>query len=399
MLKVAWRSILRNRRRSLLSLLIIIFGVTVLFLVKGYIAATYDGLKMISISRNGHFQIARRGYWGNQGKKESLLSKEETGFIKEVLEEEEITNYTTRLKLSGLIGTENGSVIVSGTGIEPGSSQNQNIMIEKGTNLFAGDRNRVLLGRGIMQEMGLEIGEWVSIMATTTGGAYNADNLLVTGSFTTGNNEADSHYIYLPIDSVRNILNTGGIDKFIVRINDTGKTSRVISRLKSRFEGSGLEVEIKSWLDLADMYHQVKGLYDTIFFFLSLVIFMLVFFSILEIMSMAFFERIKEIGTIRAVGTSRSQVFIQLLEEAIILGITGGIVGIAAGWTAGYFLNQLNISYTPPNMSSPVPLYFELVLADGFIPLIIVLISTAFSAFYPAFKASRTKIVEMLRYN
>lgn len=399
MLKIAWRNVLRNKRRSLLSLLIIVIGVTVLFLVKGYITSTYAGLKMMSVAQYGNLQIAKEGYWDNRDNQRHLLTESEIAEIKGILaENEDIIDYTTELSISGILGTEKGSTIVSGIGVEPGSSQRQNIIIKNGTNLFAGDKSRILLGEGIMKKLNLKVDEWVSIMATTIDGAYNAGSLQVTGSFSMGNADADNFYIMLPISFAQNLLNTDGVDKFIVNLKDTEMTTATVNWLKNRFDEMGLRVEIKSWSDLAAYYHQVRGLYEIIFFFLSTVIFILVFLSILEIMSMAFFERMEEIGTIRAIGTKRHQVFLLLIQEGLILGILGGLIGIASGWGVGYLINQLHVTYTPPSMSEPVRLYVALVISNGFIPFFIVVISAVLSALYPAIKASRLNIVEMLRH-
>lgn len=401
MLKIAWRNILRNKRRSFLIFSIIIFGVMVLFLVEGYFSAAYEGLKMMSISMNGHLQIAKKGFWDNTAGERAIVSGQEYSKIVSVLAgDEDIKDYTPQLKVSGILGTEKSSTIVSGVGVEPGHSfYDESIMIKEGTNLFAGDKDRVLLGQGVMEKLNLEVDEWVSIMATTLDGAYNANSLRVSGSFTTYNAEADSFYIRMPLSFAQGLLNTDGVDNIIVILKENDRTDEVIERLRNRFNEMGLDLEIKSWLDLATMYQQVKSMFDMIFFFLSLIIFILVFFSILEIMSMAFFERIREIGTIRAIGTRRRQVFLLLLEEALILGIVGGIIGIGLGWGIGAFLNNANVTYTPPSVAEPVPLYFTLELANGTTPFLIVLVSTALSAVYPALRASRINVVEMLRYS
>ncbi|MDI3546357.1 MAG: putative transport system permease protein [Halanaerobiales bacterium] len=89
MLKIAWRNVLRNKRRSLLSLLIIVIGVTVLFLVKGYIISTYAGLKMMSVAQYGNLQIAKEGYWDNRDNQRHLLTESEIAEIKGILAENE----------------------------------------------------------------------------------------------------------------------------------------------------------------------------------------------------------------------------------------------------------------------------------------------------------------------
>ncbi|HBR33699.1 MAG TPA: hypothetical protein DD734_03630, partial [Firmicutes bacterium] len=221
---------LRNKRRSLLCIIIIFISVTVLFLVKGYITGTFEGLTMMSVMQYGNLQIAKPGYWENTDHERQLLSGEEIAKIKAILgENADVTGISTELAVYGIIGTEEASTIVSGSGIEPGSSQSQNITLVSGTNLFEGDVDRVLLGKGVMQKLKLEEDEWVSLMATTLDGAYNAGNLQVSGAFSVGNSDADNVYIMLPLSYAQSMLNTDGADKIVVNLAETEATAATIS--------------------------------------------------------------------------------------------------------------------------------------------------------------------------
>jgi putative ABC transport system permease protein len=399
MWKIAWRNVLRNKRRSLLCIMIMFISVTVLFLVKGYITDTYEGLVLMSVMQYGNLQIAKPGYWESTDYERHLLSGEEIATIKAILgKNSDVTGSFTELAVYGIMGTEEASTIISGSGIEPGSSQSQYIQLVSGTNLFEGDLDRVLLGKGIMQKLKLEEDEWVSLMATTVDGAYNAGNLQVSGAFTVGNADADNVYIMLPLSYAQSMLNTDGADKIVVNLAKTGATTTTIIWLKERLAAEGLVVEIKSWSDLATFYHQVRSLYQTVFFFISFVLFILVFFSILEMISMAFLERMNEIGTIRAIGTLRHQVFALLGQEGLVLSLIGGIIGILGGWLSGYLINLAHLTYTPPSISDPVPLYIDLALTNGITPFILVVVATVLSALIPAVKAARLNVVDVLRH-
>jgi putative ABC transport system permease protein len=246
--------------------------------------------------------------------------------------------------------------------------------------------------------LGLDEEEWVSLLTTTLDGAYNAGNLQVTGAFSVGNPDADNAFIMLPLSYAQRMLNTDGVDKFVVSLAEVSQTEATISWLQERFKEEGIEVTIKSWLDLATFYHQVRSLYEIIFFFISIVLFIIVFFSILEIISMAFFERMSEIGSVRAIGAKRRQVFALLSLEGLFLSLIAGTLGVVGGWLAGYLINQGGITYTPPSISDPVPLYIDLALTNGLLPFILVVTATALSAFIPATKAARLNVVDVLRH-
>jgi putative ABC transport system permease protein len=398
MLKIAWRNVRRNKRRSLLSLLIISIGVAVLFLVNGYIRETFEGLKFMAVSQYGNLQIAAENFWDNDNQRH-LLSKTDLEKVERLLASRpEVQSYTRVLGVNGIIGTEKNSTVIAGSGIEPGNDQGRNIMITSGINLFPDDIDKVLLGKGVMQKLGVEEGEWVSLMTTTLDGAYNAGSLQVSGSFTTGNSEADNVYINLPVAYAQSLLNTDGVDKVVVGLKDIKDTDSTAAWLREQFSNIGLDLEIKTWFDLAEFYKQVRGLYEIIFHFMAIVIFFLVLTSVLEIMSMAFFERMNEIGTIRSIGTKRHQIFSMLTLEGLITGITGGLIGLLAGYGVGRFINQLHLTYAAPSLSEPVPLSFNLALTNGIFPFVVVVSATLVSAFYPAVKASRLNIVEILRH-
>ena len=394
MLKVAFRNIKRNKRRTILSLIIIVISIAVLYLVSGYVQDTYQGLKYMEINKNGHLQIAADGFWNND---ERLLTVDEINKIENILKDEDnIKSYSSTLEVSGLLGTEEDSTPIIGVGIEP--EKNNSVMINSGTKLFAGDKNRILVGEGIKDKLGLTVDEWVSIMALTPAGAYNALSFKVSGSFSSGFEEMDQRFIYLPLNSAQNLLDTKGVDKYKITLKENAKLKETINLLENKFASKGLDLGIKSWRDLADYYYQIKGMYNMVFIFMAFIITILVFFSIFEIMSMSFFERMNELGTIRAIGTTKSQLFGQLLIEAIILGIIGGIIGIISGFGSANLINSLNITYTPPNISEAVPLSIKNSLSNAILPFLLVLTVTGFSALLPAFKAARLNIVETLRH-
>jgi putative ABC transport system permease protein len=398
-MKIALRNVMRNKRRSLLSLLIILSGVAILFLVNGYKSYVYSGMGLQAIIQYGDFQIAKPEFWQQNMDQNYLLADKEINSITEILKKDKnVKEFTSEISFSGVLGTEKRSTIISGTGVIPGSTRCQNLTIKEGTNLFENDKDQVLIGQGIIKKLNLKIGEWVNLMVTTGDGAYNAGSLQVAGSFSTGNTDADNYYIILPLSFAQGLLNTNGIDKIIVYLNDSNKYIHAISFIKKQLNREKVNIKIKSWLDLASLYKEVRGMFDLIFLFLSIVIFILVFLSIFEIMSMSFFERMKEIGTIRAIGTKWNQVLWLLIQEALILGCFGGILGILTGWGLGFFINQLGITYYPPTISQPIPLGIELSFSNCYFPLGIVIFSAVLSALNPAIKASRLNVVEMFRH-
>lgn len=406
MFKIALRNVFRNRRRTLLSLTVIALGSAALFVAKGYFDYINYNMKLGAVEQYGHFQIASPGFWERSSEGyEHLIPKEDLIRIEEILKsEKEVEAHTTQLSISGLIGTEKKSSAFVAIGIEPASIVggagfgSWEELITEGENIKPDDRSTILLGVGLARSLKVELGEYVNVLSTNTAGAISAGSLKIVGLIETGQPQVDARIAVTPLFFAQRILQTEGVEKVIVKLKSLEATDSVLARLQQRFEEEGLALKIKTWSDLAVFYHQVRGWFGQIYSFMTVAIFVLVFFSILEVMTMSFFERMREIGTIRAIGTKRVQVLQIFLLEGLLIGFIGGLVGAALGWGFGFFVNEAGIHYVPPGWSVEVPLKIRLVLINIIAPFLTAVLSTLISTLYPALKAARCRIVEALRY-
>ena len=406
MFKIALRNVFRNRRRTLLSLTVIALGSAALFVAKGYFDHINYKMKLGAVEQYGHLQIASPLLWERSSEGyEHLISKEELAKIEGILNgEKEVEAYTTQLSFSGLIGTEKKSSAFIALGIEPGSAVGGagfgsfDELITEGENLAPTDKSTILLGVGLAKNLKVQLGEYVNVLSTSTAGAISAGSLKIIGLIETGQPEVDLRIAVTPLFFAQRILQTEGVEKVIVKLKSLEATDSVLARLQRRFDEAGLALKIKTWSDLAVFYHQVRGWFGQIYRFMTVAIFVLVFFSILEVMTMSFFERMREIGTIRAIGTKRVQVFQLFLFEGLLIGFIGGLLGAALGWGFGFLVNEAGIRYIPPSLSVEVPLKIRLVPINLVAPFLTAVLSTLISALYPALKAARFIIVEALRH-
>ncbi|MBE3575112.1 MAG: ABC transporter permease [Firmicutes bacterium] len=399
MFKLALRGILRNRRRTLISLAVIGLGTAALFLTNGYIEFTYLGLEQMSVNQTGHLQVAWPQAWEENGDgQQHLITPVQQKVLAGILRAlPQVKEYGGTLSLAGLIGTDRQSTAFVAEATDPAFAHDP-WLLEDGMQLMPGDQERILIGRLMAKSLGAKPGDWLSLLTATADGAYNAASVQVRGTFSTGTAQGDARLAMLPLSFAQRLLNTGGIEKLIIRLDKTENTARVARELARRMKKAGLPLVVKTWQELSTFYRQIRTMYGAIFGFMSLIIFGLVFFSVLEVMTLSFFERMRELGTIMAIGTTRGQVFAQLLSEGAVLGLCGGILGLALGWLLGVGLNGANLTYTPPEMNMPVPLAVHLSAGAAWPPLVIALLSTLASTIYPAWRAARLSIVEALHH-
>lgn len=411
MLRIALRNVFRNRRRTLLSLLLIALGTASLLVFKGYFDFIDWGMGLQAVDEYGHLQIADARYWeGTAEGYEYLISKEKLDQILTILKSDpDFEDVTVRLTFTGLVGTDKKSSVFVATGVEPGKEiASFASLLSEGNDLKPGDQNTVLLGVGLAKSLGIQRedlhpanglpGPPLVVMATSASGQYNARNLFAVGFLETGQPEVDSRIAAVPLAFAQSILNTQSVEKVIVQLKSVQATEPAKKRIERALSEVGLNLTIKTWDDLAIFRRQAVAWFGAIYRFMSVAIFVLVFFSILEVMTMSFFERMREIGTIRAIGTKRSQVFGIFLSEGLFIGVIGGLIGLGLGWLVGWLVNRADLRYVPPGWSIEVPLGIRLVIANAIVPFLTAAFSTVVSTLYPALRAARIRVVEALRY-
>ncbi len=393
--KLAVRNLLRNRRRTLLNGLLIALSVAALFLLNGYANQTYLDLEDQYIENAWHLQITVRGYWDEHFEDyRYILPADTLRRLSKILQgEKAVQAVAFRLDVRGLVGTNRRSLGAALFGFDPDNAPRWIAEVDEGRALEPQDREAVVLTRRLADSLGLGVGDHLIVLTTTVTGALNTGTLRIVGLY-----DSSGQYGVVPLSFVRRLLQTDGAERVYVRLADSRGLEEAAERLQALLAANGLtNLEVKTWKELADLYWQVKSYLGTLFLFVSAVLFGVVFFSVFEALTMAFFERIREIGTIRAIGTERAQVFGIFLLEGLLIGLLGGLGGLVLGTGIGAFVNGLGLTYVPPPASGPIPFRIALGPEAGGGPLLVVLLATLLSTLYPAWRAARIEVVEALR--
>ncbi|NQZ08015.1 MAG: ABC transporter permease [Algicola sp.] len=404
-LKLALLNVLRNGRRSFITLLAIQFGVISLILMGGFFASMYEGMRENVIrSQLGHIQIYSEGFnqFGSQEPEQYLIDPD---VLKQVVEQveglEQVALVTPRLNFTGLLtdGSKSLAVIVEGINPDKEALLSSAVRLTQGEDLFDEDLEGALIGDGLFNSLNLEIGQSLTLMATTADGSFDARDITATGAISTGTREVDNRFIRMNLKHAQELMYTQGVTRLVVLLNDTNQTETVMALLQAQFAEKGLALELRSWSDLADYYHEVVNLFDGIFTVVQFIVLVIVLLGIVNTMVMAVMERTPEIGTIRAMGATRFEIISLFVSEAFILGLIGSVLGVvfsillAQGITASEIMMP-----TPPGSSQTYPIRIftesDLLLKNALFGLAIAVISSI----YPAVKASRMVITQALRF-
>ncbi len=412
--KLALRGLLRNRRRSLMTLLAIALGFSAIALFAGYTHNIYVGLERQSIhaSMLGHLTLSKRGMSteGRLDPERYMLTATEVDAISKLVEEEaHVAMVTPRLALSGLVSNGRASTIFIAEGIEPDAVQKLQAgamtEAEKKSGMFDSytvqlDPTRqevVELGEGLVDMLHLEVGGQAAVLVSTLSGQANALDISLGHAFNTGNAGTNDKLAFMSLSLARSLMDAEGrADRLTILLDDVENTETMRTLLLNKIAAAGYDVEIKTWRELSDFYNQVHGMFDMVFGFIFFIVLTVVVMSVANSMGMTVVERTREIGTLRAIGLKQRGVIKLFTLESMLLTLFGCVTGLLIAVGVRWGINMAGISYTPPNSASAVPLLIDLDSHRiGFTFVLMAVVGTL-AAYMPARRAAKKDIIDAL---
>jgi putative ABC transport system permease protein len=400
-LSLAFRNILRQRRRSAIALAAISFSVIALILVSGFIEWIFWAMREATIKTQlGHIQIVRPGYHDAGKADPYAFLLPDTVPELEPSDKHRIKAVAPRLSFGGLISHGDATLSFIGDGVDPREQAEfeLNAQLSAGENLSADDPNGIVMGKGLARNLGVSIGDRVVLLANTVSGGVNAVEVTVRGLFTTATKAYDDAALRLPIQTARQLLRTKGSHAWIVLLNDTEQTDPLVEELRNKLAGENLEVV--PWHVLADFYNKTKVLFSKQIQGIKIIIVMIILLSISNTMMMSVMERIGEIGTAMALGVRRAGITRLFLTEGILLGCAGGLLGLAIGAPLAEMISSIGIPMPPPpgmdsGYTGEILLTWKITIEAAALAVC----TTLVASILPAWKASRMQIVDALRHN
>lgn len=401
-IRFAARNVLRYRRRSLFAVLAIASGVIGLILTGGFVKDIFVQLgEWVIHSQTGHLQVSKTGFRERGARRpEQFLISDATALKARIQRYREVKDVMARISFSALLGTGRTELAVAGEGIEPKPEEGlgSHIFIVEGRQLRGDDVASGIVGEGVARSLNLRPGDHVTLLASTVSGAANTLEVKVVGVFRTFSKEYDARAVRIPLRASQELLDTQGANTVVVSLHATDSSWSAAAALRADLRDADLEVH--AWQELNDFYQKTVDLYNRQFGVLRLIVLVMIVLGVVNTMNMGIFERLGELGTMRAVGSESRSLFFLLVFEAALLACVGAGVGVVIGTLAGWAISAIGIPMPPPpnsNMSytAQVRISPEVVLSAGLVGLC----ATILAAILPASQAVRMPIAEALRKN
>ncbi len=399
-MRLAWKNVLRNRRRSLVTILIAAIGCAAILVASGFALYTYNMLSDSAAREYGHLTLAQKNFFDHEEETPMQFGMADYGEVVARLQGNgEVAHVLPRVSFSGLVSNGDKSVIFLGTGANVAAESDIRgpfLKLSQGAikDSQPGAPPYVLLGTDLARSLGAQPGTGLTLLATTAStGGINAIDVEVSGIVSTGWAELDKRLVYTDVEAAQRLLMTDKVSTLSVYLKDLAGVAGFLPRLAATEPA----VALRAWWEQAFYYNSVKGLYNRIFGLLGIIIAALVLFSVINTLAMAVVERTREIGTLRALGAHPEEIVAQFMREGILIGLVGVGLGNLLAWAIILALPHMGLEMPPPPgrsegypllVSASVPLY---VITDTLIVLL-----CAGAAWSVSRKAARKPIVEAL---
>ena len=462
LLKIGFRNILRNGRRSAVTGLAVAVGAVALLVFGAFQAFIFAGLQTQAVQRAGHLTVFRNGYFLYGAGNPAAYGIDDYKQVMATIAADPVLQplinvMTPTLTLFGIAGNFEGENDAAktffGVGVIPSDRERMRQWNEYGagrpytpdTRLADNDDTRGILGAGLARILNLcaplkvancpappaakpdpaptqqqDFSDLVrnditgaadpdakmpriDLLAATAGGAPNVVSLYVSGAEPQSVKEVDDNYVGMHLALAQQLLYGRGEHKvtgIVLQLHRSEDMAAARARLTALFKQKGLDLEIRDFADLTPEYAQILNFFRSIFLFIAVIMGVIVLFTVVNTMTMAVMERTNEIGTTRALGVRRAGIRRQFLLEGWMLGAIGASVGVALAFLIAFAANHANLSWTPPGNVTSVPLRLYL---SGRWPLLGgtwlgLVVVATLASLFPANRAARLPVVDALRH-
>lgn len=395
--QIALRNVLRNRRRTLITLAALLLGVGVMVGIQGLV----NGLQRAMItsvvdSGVGAIQIHRTGYMANVLASPLDLDVPATEeFLDKVRGVPGVKAAAPRILFAGNLAVDDVSLMTMAFGLdpvlEPLVSPNRDGTFTEGSRFEPG--NGVLLSSELAKALESARGVEAVFLAPDQDGALNGALVSYVGEVGQSM-PGERKFVLVPIEVAQELLRMEGrATEIAVAIDRPEDAEKVAARLR---EALGSEYEVHTWSEVAVFVTHVMNRQNFILRFIGVVFLLLMLLGVANTTLMSVMERTREIGTMMAVGVRRSSLGILFLFEALVIGASGGILGGILGALVTAFLDTQGLEFSTPG--STVPFYVQPYVSVGYLAQVVVLaaVGSVVFALYPARRASRLRPVEAL---
>jgi len=401
MLKIAFRNIFRQKRRSTLTILTMLGGFVLSAFSFGWSDGTYSYIiDMFTRNQLGHIQIHKEGYLDRPALYKTIDNYHTVGAKLDTIPGLEA--WAPRIYSSGLVSVGEKSTGARIIGIDPSREQIATRFEKKiieGVPFSKEASYQAILGEGLATTLKAELGDSIIIVSQGADGSIANDIYEIIALINSGNKMADQTALYLHLDDARELFVLHNqIHEMVVIGEELDEVDELTTLIRETLNNP--ELAVAPWQEFAKTFYEAMKADKQGNWIMLFIIMLIVSIGVLNTVLMTVFERRREYGVLRALGTQPAQIVRLLLSEVAVMTF----ISILIGSIISLIINSFFYLDLPDSLGSLTyggvefkTMYSEINARSFYIPSITIFISAIFVSIFPALKAARIAPAKAMR--
>ncbi len=404
-LKLAWRNVWRQRRKTFL--IAVGMGVTMALLVlfDGLLAGFQDAIYGNAIQLlGGNVQVHAAGYNEKIGRRPLLPIQDPEAIVRAAEAQPGVVAAPKRIVTGGMLTNREGAFSVSVIGVEVEKESRVTPVaanISKGRYLLPEDGDLMVIGQGLATAMNIDVGDRVTLVGNSKNEQNRQRTMTVIGIYDVGVPSVEKETVYISLAEAQHLYGLNGqVTEIVVSLKQIGGEQKVMDAINQAAPG----YEVQSWETSIPELKETMEMKMSVMNMFGVVMLAIAAIGILNLLMMAVFERTREIGVIGALGLKPREITLIFLLEGILIGVMGAVFGAALGAAINLTLGYYGLDYSAfANLTEYTALisgriYPQTVPMKVITHAITVAIIATLASIYPAREAARREPAEALHY-
>ena len=404
-IKMAWRNMWRNWRRTMIATIAIVLGLILLIfmntLIKGSDQALFGNAVRLY---GGNIMVHAPGFRIKANRLPMLPLENADEIVQVALAQPQVVAASKRINTGGMVSDREGTYPVTISGIQPTVEAPISLVAEnvtQGRFLRDDDEGAIIVGKGLADLLDISVDDRVTLIGRRQNEAMRQHSMTIIGIYDLGLPEAEKGMVFINLPDAQSLYNLRDQETEVaISLQSVGQEKALVAKLQADLP----DYEIDSWETLRPELRQtmdIKAIFTSIFGFIVLLIASI---GILNLMLMAVFERTREMGVMAALGMKGRQLMGLFLLEGILIGFVGAVIGCILGWALVLAVGQVGIDFSFASQTGELTALmgsriYPSISAINIIGYgIAVLVIAGLASLYPALQASRKEPAEALHH-
>jgi putative ABC transport system permease protein len=406
--RVAWKNVFRNSRRSILNIIALTVGMTIMVLGLGWVQGYYTYIfNAVQEFNTGDAQVLKEQYLAEAPRLPVDITVDDYTTTRALVDGYPgVLDVSGRVNFSLQLSAGRSSVRMLAKGVDARHEAAVTVLDEYVTaGSYLSEKPGILIGAPVARKLGLAPGDTVFVSAMDRYSVRNLLDVEVAGIFDFGYPAMDENVVFMDLQTASELLSLDNeVTRLVLKLEDglnpRASLEEIASYVQEQAPG-GAELSVHSWQRFAQTTVQSVRADVSSFYIMLVILYLLTVLGILNSMSMSVRERTGEIGTLRAIGIRRRRIMVMFLYEAISIAVISGMVSVLLSLPVAAYLQLVGVDVgTALPADIPVP-FGETFNADYrpwhyLLALGIGLVSAAVGAVIPARRAARLNIAEAM---